>query len=201
MNRQCCRVFPSFAKAELPKLHNKVKRRSTPAVCFEDGHHRDVSLSLAAPLLEQEGWTRPKENAAKHPLKGADGGAERASPIGRSNKEVVAHGNAVGMLSERLSVSDHPGAARHPSCTRRGARARTVFLIWTVVSRRTLRGFFFRSRPPLLREPSRRRGILRSTVDSSVTVHKYSDCGYRTIFHYTMVDKLHHPQIKSSIWP
>ena len=34
---------------------------------------------------------------------------------------MVAHRNAVGMLSERLSVSDHPGASRHPSCTRRGA--------------------------------------------------------------------------------
>src|SRR5262245_11311329 len=31
------------------------------------------------------------------------------------------------MRAERLSVSDHPGASRHPSCTRRGARARTVF--------------------------------------------------------------------------
>ena len=112
-------VIPSLVKAELSKLRNKVKRRSTPAVCFEDWRHRDVSFSLAAPLLEQEGWTRPKENAAKHPLKGADG--------------VVAHRNAVGMLSERLSVSDHPGAARHPSCSRRGARARTVFLIWKVL--------------------------------------------------------------------
>ena len=40
---------------------------------------------------------------------------------------MVAHRNAVGMLAERSSVSDHPGASRHPSCTRRGARARTVF--------------------------------------------------------------------------
>src|SRR5215510_12464072 len=31
------------------------------------------------------------------------------------------------MRAERLSVSDHPGASRHPTCTRRGARARTVF--------------------------------------------------------------------------
>ena len=54
-------VIPSFAKAELAKLRNKVKRRSTPAECFEDGRHRDVSFSLAAPLLEQEGWTRPKK--------------------------------------------------------------------------------------------------------------------------------------------
>src|SRR6478672_6637560 len=114
-------VIPSFA-TELSKLRNKVKRRSTPAVCFEDACYRDVSFSIAAPLLEQEGWTRPKENAAKHPLTGADG--------------VVAHRNAVGMLSERMSVSDHPGASRHPSCTRRGARARTVFLIWTALPSR-----------------------------------------------------------------
>ena len=121
--------IPLLREGRTVQLRNKVKRRSTPAVCFEDACYRDVSFSIAAPLLEQEGWTRPKENAAKHPLKGADGGAERASPIGRSNKEMVAHGNAVGMLFERLSVSDHPGASRHPSCTRRGARARTVFLI------------------------------------------------------------------------
>src|SRR5262245_45372754 len=41
------------------------------------------------------------------------------------------------MLSERLSVSDHPGASRHPSCTRRGApRAKTIRLVdalWTVL--------------------------------------------------------------------
>ena len=84
-----------------------VERRATPAACLDDGRHRDVSFSLAAPLLEQEGWTRLKENAAKHPLIGADG--------------VVAHRNAVGTLTERLLVSDHPGASRHPSCTRRGA--------------------------------------------------------------------------------
>jgi len=71
-----------------------------------------MCFSLAAPLLAQEGWTRPKEDAAKPPVKGADG--------------VVAHRNAVGMLPARLPVSDHPGASRHPSCARRGARARTV---------------------------------------------------------------------------
>ena len=27
----------------------------------------------AVPSFAKEGWTRPKENAAKHPLKGADG--------------------------------------------------------------------------------------------------------------------------------
>jgi hypothetical protein len=62
-----------------------------------------VSFSLAAPLLEQEGWTRPKENAAKHPLNGADG--------------VVAHRNPVGMLSERLFVSDTPALRATPSCS------------------------------------------------------------------------------------
>src|SRR5689334_21781378 len=98
------RVHPSFAKAEPSKLRDKGRRRSTPAVCFEDACHKDVWLSLAAPLLEQEGWTRPQENAAKPPLKGADG--------------VVTHRNAVGMPSPRLSVSDHPGASRHPSCAR-----------------------------------------------------------------------------------
>ena len=37
------------------------------------------------PLLEQEGWTRPKENAAKHPLKSGRG-AKRASQIGRGKE-------------------------------------------------------------------------------------------------------------------
>ena len=49
-----------------------------------------------APLLEQEGWTRPTENVAKHPLKGADG--------------VVAHRHSSGMHSDRWCVSDHPAA-------------------------------------------------------------------------------------------
>jgi len=44
---------------------------------------------------------------------------------------VVAHRNAREMLFERFSVSDHPGASRHPSCTRRGARPEPSFVIWT----------------------------------------------------------------------
>src|SRR5690349_4171525 len=106
----------------MSKLRDKGKRRSTPAACFEDARYKDMWFSLTAPLLEEEGWTRPKEDAAKPPLKGADG--------------VVAHRNAVGMLSARLSVSDHPGASRHPSCARRGVRARTIFVIWTVLPSR-----------------------------------------------------------------
>src|SRR6185503_8262063 len=43
----------------------------------------------AFPSFAKEGWTRPKENAAKHPLIGADGRAKRASPVGRSHKEIV----------------------------------------------------------------------------------------------------------------
>jgi len=39
------------------------------------------------PSFAKEERTRPQENAAKHPLIGADAGAERASPIGRSNKD------------------------------------------------------------------------------------------------------------------
>src|SRR6185437_3498472 len=93
---------------------NSPSRRQNRLNCATKGGgdpcHKDVWLSLAAPLLEQEGWTRPQENAAKPPLKGADG--------------VVAHRNAVGMLSARLSVIDHPGSSRHPSCARRGARAK-----------------------------------------------------------------------------
>ncbi len=33
----------------------------------------EVLQDKGVPLLEQEGWTRHQENAAKHPLKGADG--------------------------------------------------------------------------------------------------------------------------------
>ena len=69
------------------------------------------SSTKAIPLLAKEGWTRRQENAAKPPLKGADG--------------VVAH------LS-RYRVSDHPICAvavasrnfsywrSHPSFPRRG---------------------------------------------------------------------------------
>jgi hypothetical protein len=38
------------------------------------------------PLLAEEGWTRHQKNIAKPPLKGADGVARSASPIGRSLK-------------------------------------------------------------------------------------------------------------------
>src|SRR5262245_41347680 len=51
------------------------------------------------PSWNRRGGRDLKKNAAKQPLKGADG--------------VVGRG--------RLRVSDHPGASRRPSCTRRGA--------------------------------------------------------------------------------
>ena len=50
-------------------------------------HSHNDTGKATFPSFAKEGWTRPKEKAAKHPLIGADGGAERASPIGRSNKE------------------------------------------------------------------------------------------------------------------
>src|SRR5262245_57017409 len=94
------------------ELKAKGRSRPRPTVCLE-AHYKEVPFTLAAPLLEQEGRTRPKEKCCEASFDGADG--------------VVAHTNSAGMLSERLSVSDHPGASRHPSCTRRGTRARTVF--------------------------------------------------------------------------
>ena len=33
----------------------------------------DASMRIIVPSFAKEAWTRPKENAAKHPLKGADG--------------------------------------------------------------------------------------------------------------------------------
>ena len=82
---------------------------------FEDAPHKDVSFSRGLPSWNRRGGRDLKKNVAKHPLKGADG--------------VVAHGKAVGMLFQRFSVSDHPGASRHPSCTRRGARASRTVLV------------------------------------------------------------------------
>src|SRR5262245_11878353 len=60
------------------------------------GSNRDNTSASRVPLRKQEGWTRPKENAAKHPLKGADG--------------VVAHKQSSEMRSGRWCVSDHPAA-------------------------------------------------------------------------------------------
>ena len=82
----------------------------------------NVSASKV-PLLKQEGWTRPKENAAKHPLKGADG--------------VVAHTHSSGMPSDRFCVSDHPAArdennrSRLPLLFQEGSFARPRRLVIT----------------------------------------------------------------------
>ena len=78
------------------------------------------------PLLAKEGWTRRQENVAKLPLKERTGmSGANASPIGRSQQEVVAH-------KPRYSVNDHPVCAitvasrhfsywrSHPSFARRG---------------------------------------------------------------------------------
>src|SRR5262245_986554 len=51
-------------------------RRSPDEAISRTGRTGEVTKRVGqahSPLLAKEGWTRPKENAAKHPLIGADG--------------------------------------------------------------------------------------------------------------------------------
>jgi len=72
-------AFPSFAKAELSKLRfaeTLEGRRVAGRKGFDLGRVSFLTTVLwdwLYPSFAKEGWTRPKENAAKHPLKGADG--------------------------------------------------------------------------------------------------------------------------------
>ena len=66
---------------------------------------------------------------AKLPSWNRRGSRERLSLIASGG--VVAHTPSAGVLCGRLSVSDHPGASRHPSCARRGASLPTRFPLIT----------------------------------------------------------------------
>jgi len=98
---------------------------------------------LDSSAFAKEGWTRPKENAAKHPLNGADGRAQRASPIGRSHKEVV-------VSSYRLFI---PNGFDHrwletttPPSQRRGIRCANPTCSVTTTHTQFIHAFFTRLR-------------------------------------------------------
>ena len=101
--RQYCPPLPAmdlsnldstaFAKAELSKLcfaeaMEPMTGRAVPGFDGKPGVVCTVIVEASVvPSFAKEGWTRPKEDAAKLPLIGAAGGAERASPIGCSSKD------------------------------------------------------------------------------------------------------------------
>jgi len=67
-------AIPSFAKTELSKLRFAQLLECTSVMChrsfvsdgvsFYDGSYRSAEF----PFFAKKGWTRPKEDAAKHPL-------------------------------------------------------------------------------------------------------------------------------------
>jgi len=88
-------AFPSLAKAELSKLRFKQMlehRRDVGAQGF-NGPLSVVCMVIVeegiVPSFAKEGWTRPKENAAKHPLRSGRGSCFKLPviiPNGLSNR-------------------------------------------------------------------------------------------------------------------